>query len=137
MRINVRLSNPLLKHNDALFSRCVRLMCEAAILSNRALIQECSRAGKPVPPLYRAGVQYQNEPEGIPDECLDIPKIARQGHGDCFHLSCWLVAELREKGEKATIRLTWKRRDDGTRLFHVLVRRGNGKIEDPSKKLGM
>lgn len=137
MRINLRLSNPLLKTDDSLFSRCVRLTCEAAILSNRALIKECKRTGKPVPPLYKAGVVYENEPEGQPDECLDIPKIGRQGHGDCLHLSCWRVAELREGGEKAKIRLTWKHRDDGTRVFHVLVRRANGSIEDPSKRLGM
>lgn len=137
MKINVRFSNPLLKSRDDLFSRVVRFIAEAAILSNRTLIQEGVKKKKPIPALYKSGVRYKNEPEGRPDESLDIPKILIQGHGDCFHLCAWRVAELREAGEKAKIRLTCKRRKDDKRVFHVQVRRGNGDIEDPSRILGM
>lgn len=140
MKVNVRLDNPLLKTDDALFSRCVRLVAESAVLSNRALLREAKRKGKPIPPLFKSGVRYENEPPGMVDECLDIPKILRQGHGDCLHLSAWRVAELREQGEKrARIRVTFKksRLNPKKRIFHVLVRRGSGLIEDPSEILGM
>ncbi len=138
MQVDVRLSNPYLKSRDSLFSRVARAIAEAVILSNRAYLEEKAREGRPVPPLYRSGVYYQNEPEGLPDEALDIPAIMRQGHGDCLHLSAWRVAELRNAGEKkARIAVTRKRLGRGKRLFHVLVRRGNGKLEDPSKRLGM
>ena len=138
MKIDVRLYNPELRTRDDLFSRAARCVAEAAILSNRALIRARKEAGKPLPLLYDTGVLYKNEEPGRPDECLDIPKILIQGHGDCLHLSCWRVAELRERGEKAKIIITRKRSKNGQkRVFHVLVRRGNGKKEDPSKLLGM
>jgi hypothetical protein len=58
-----------------------------------------------------------------------------------MHVACWRVAELRERGEKARVAFTWRtgKKPDGVtfKLFHVIVRRGDGKLEDPSRKLGM
>lgn len=136
MQINVRLTNPTLRARDDIFARVVRLICESAILSNRVYLREHPNT----PPLYGSGVVWKNEPVGLPDELLDIPTILARKWGDCMHVSCWRVAELRERGEHARIAFQWKRSSKAgrpSRLFHVLVRRGDGKIEDPSRKLGM
>ena len=91
-----------------------------------------------VPPLYESGVRYQNEPRSFPcEEFASIPAVMARGWGDCDDLAPWRVAELREQGERAKIRIQWKRQPSGTKLFHVVVRRGDGSIEDPSRILGM
>lgn len=57
---------------------------------------------------------------------------------NCDDLAPWRCAELREAGEPAKIRVQWKRdARTGQKLFHILVRRADGSIEDPSLKLGM
>lgn len=101
-----------------------------------------------VPPLYRSGVRYQNEPVNTAhlggvdrthriEEFAAIPAVIERGWGDCDDLAPWRVAELREHGERAKIRVYWKRQSNGHRLYHVVVRRADGTIEDPSAKLGM
>lgn len=137
MNADIRFRNPLLKVRDDLFERVARILGEAAILSNRTLIREAKEAGKPIPPLYKSGVVYQNEAPGRPDQLVDIPVIMARGWGDCWMLSAWRVAELREQGERARLKVKRKRLRNGKRVFHVLVRRGSGKPEDPSKILGM
>lgn len=112
-----------------------------------------------VPKLYESGVRYENEPftkdPSLPklEEFALIPAIINRGWGDCDDLAPWRVAELREQGEKAKIRVSWKKYKGG-KLFHITVRRGrnavdpktgrrlvgpDGKplIEDPSRILGM
>ncbi len=54
----------------------------------------------------------------------------------CDDLAPWRCAELRHQGERARIRIQWKRFPNG-KLFHIVVRRENGEIEDPSAILGM
>lgn len=138
MRIHLRLTNPLLRTDSVLFARVVRCVIEAVILNNVAYLRHRAGLSRPVPLLYESGVRYRDEPHDRPDEALDIPAILAQGHGDCMHLCAWRVAELREGGEsRARIRLTYKRVSPQKRIFHVQVRRGDGTIEDPSKKLGM
>src|SRR6478735_4983930 len=136
MKIDVRLTSPVLTARSDVFARAVRLLGEAAIFINREHI-----AAYGTPALYASGVVYQNEPVGLPDKLLDIPGILEQGWGDCLHLSCWRVAELREQGEKdAQLAYTWKPviiQGRQGRLFHCIVRRANGQIEDPSRVLGM
>jgi hypothetical protein len=91
-----------------------------------------------VPLLYESGVRYQNEPPGLGyEDFAIIPSVLRRGWGDCDDLAPWRVAELRQRyGEKAKIRIQWKKHPKG-KLFHIVVRRGSGLIEDPSAKLGM
>jgi hypothetical protein len=108
-----------------------------------------------VPPLYASGVRYQDEPwEGF-EEFAPIPTILARGWGDCDDLAPWRVAELRNQGKKASIRVFWKKHPGKGKLFHILVRRPyepsefdsaymvipkDGSltmIEDPSRKLGM
>jgi hypothetical protein len=101
------------------------------------------------PPLYRSGVRYREEPPNHAklgheasaakvEDFSAIPAILERGWGDCDDLSPWRVAELREAGEPARIRIQWKRHPEtGQKFYHVLVRRADGSIEDPSLKLGM
>lgn len=85
-----------------------------------------------LPPLYSAGVRYTRESSGA--ERWQLPsETARRGLGDCEDLAVWRVAELRAQGEPAKLLLS----KSGPRLWHALVRRGNGTTEDPSARLGM
>ena len=92
-----------------------------------------------VPPIYQSGVRYQLEPDGWECESFDsIPAILARGWGDCDDLAPWRCAELRAQGEKAKIRIQWKQSPiSGQKLFHIVVRREDGSIEDPSALLGM
>ncbi len=95
-----------------------------------------------LPLLYESGIRYVREDEEnapwrkqLPDverwQAADVLAITLKG--DCEDLACYLVAELRVKRhERARIRLTKK----GT-TWHVSVFRGNGRVEDPSRRLGM
>lgn len=61
---------------------------------------------------------------------------------NCDDLAPWRVSELQLHGEKAKIRIQWKRPtlangSKGKKYFHIVVRRASGAIEDPSAKLGM
>ncbi len=90
-----------------------------------------------VPALYQSGVRYRNEPREWPNEHFDsVPVVLMRQWGDCDDLAPWRCAELRALGERAQIRIQWKRLPQG-RLFHIVVRRQNGMIEDPSALLGM
>jgi len=92
-----------------------------------------------IPGIYKSGVRYQEEnpTQGYEDFAL-IPAILQRGWGDCDDLAPWRCAELRMRGEPAGIRIQWKRNPrDGSKLYHIVVRRANGDIEDPSLKLGM
>lgn len=96
-----------------------------------------------LPPLYASGVRYRREKCAVRDgnnfcirrrEDWPVPSIVYQaGWGDCEDLAAWRAAELRLKGEKAFA----VPKQAGIGLIHIVVRRGNGQIEDPSKKLGM
>src|SRR4029077_19369690 len=61
---------------------------------------------------------------------------------NCDDLAPWRVSERQAHGEKAKIRIQWKRNtlsngSKGKKYFHIVVRRQSGAIEDPSAKLGM
>jgi hypothetical protein len=123
---------PLLRRSRflALF---VKPLLDALVLVNRLYLRTHH-----VPPLYRSGVRYKQEPDdGTPEEFAAIPEVLRRGWGDCDDLAPWRVAELQEAGERARVRITWRRRGNGRRLYHVVVRRGDGRVEDPSRLLGM
>jgi len=92
------------------------------------------------PDLYNSGVRYHQlvMPNGDDDDWQDIPTIRRFGYGDCEDLACWRVAELIVKyGIKAEPLVVWKEGADGSELYHILVGRPDGIVEDPSKQLGM
>ena len=109
-----------------------------------------------VPPLYQAGVHYDNEPSDFlchidgkterVEDFASVPTILKRGWGDCDDLAPWRCAELRNSGEKASIRIQWKTYAQRMslmalgrpfKLYHIVVRRQDGSVEDPSKILGM
>lgn len=107
------------------------------LLESLARINQIYLTKHDVPPLYKSGVRYMNEPpEFACEEFASIPAILARGWGDCDDLAPWRVAELRNLGENAKIRIQWKRTSKG-KLFHIVVRRADGRIEDPSELLGM
>lgn len=88
------------------------------------------------PSLYDSGVRYVSETGS--EDWKDIHYCIKDGFGDCEDLACWRVAELRRQGikAKAGLRHRYIPREEIT-LYHVLARWPNGRLEDPSKKLGM
>lgn len=95
------------------------------------------RANKDTPLLYQSGVKYQEEPPGQED-WQDIPTTLKLGIGDCEDLACWRAAELRERYNiMAEPTFIWKVRPNGGYLYHIQVRYPDGRIEDPSRALGM
>jgi hypothetical protein len=101
-----------------------------------------------VPPLYQSGVRYKEEPVNVAqlgggplqriEEFACIPAILERGWDDCDGLAPWRCAELREAGEPAKIRIQWRKNPaSGQKLFHIVVRRADHSIEDPSALLGM
>lgn len=96
-----------------------------------------SPAGGPLPPLYGSGVRYAREPSGA-ERWSSAPLVLWRGAGDCEDLACWRAAELRMHGDVAArVVSTSQQLSPSRRLFHVLVRRGDGRLEDPSRRLGM
>lgn len=111
-------------------------LLEACVRMNQQILRVYQ-----VPPLYKAGVRYQEEPadQGFEEFAL-VPQVYARHWGDCDDLATWRCAELREQGERATIRVVWKNPSIGGlrhRLYHVIVRRADRTVEDPSKILGM
>ena len=122
---------PLLKRSRFL-GLFIKPLLDALVTVNRLYLR-----AHHVPALYESGVRYMQEPpDGKPEEFAAIPVVLSRGWGDCDDLAPYRVAELQEAGEKAKIRITW-RRVGKRRTYHVLVRRADGRIEDPSRLLGM
>lgn len=117
-----------------LLALVIREALEAVIMTNRLYLRTHT-----VPALYESGVRYEEEPAGQPyEEFASTPVVLAKGWGDCDDLVCWRIAELRNAGENAKVRLKWQFDPlRGARMYHVLVRRANGQVEDPSKRLGM
>lgn len=88
------------------------------------------------PRLYTSDVVYCREPRGV-ELWQSTPALLASGIGDCEDLATTRVAELTERRIPARVRLTRKERADGSRLYHVTVWRGEGCVEDPSRRLGM
>ncbi len=103
------------------------------------------RANPRIPLLYRSGVRWVRDTcnaPGVPGACerfLSPLQVLREGKkGDCDDLGPWLAAQyitgkggVRDKRARAVAI-----RSPGIG-WHVVVRRGSGAIEDPSKVLGM
>jgi hypothetical protein len=87
--------------------------------------------------IYDSNVVYMEEPPGQED-WQDVPTTLLMGNGDCEDFACWRAAELIVRhGEAAKAFFRESRRKDGGYLFHILVRRADGTIEDPSRVKGM
>jgi hypothetical protein len=85
-----------------------------------------------IPLLYEAGVRYVREARGH-EHWRHIGEVLRAKQGDCEDLAAWRAAELRAQGEPARAIAT----PSGPGRWHAVVKRADGSIEDPSRKLGM
>lgn len=89
-----------------------------------------------LPLLYKSGIRYRREPL-VGSRRVERFQTARQtakvGFGDCEDLAAYRVAELRLRGIAAK---PWVIQPSA-KMFHVQVRYPDGKIEDPSARLGM
>lgn len=126
------------------FGAAIKALLDAQVRNNLLYLS----LHRGVPALYASGVRYKNEPtgqlfNGLPaEEFALIPVVLARRWGDCDDLAPFRVAELIHGGERAKIRVQWRarRNADGTlgrKYFHIVVRRGDGTIEDPSALLGM
>lgn len=86
------------------------------------------------PTLYTSGVRYERERGGTEHWLLPSQTYAA-GRGDCEDLASWRAAELRVTGEDEGARARVIR--SGPRTWHAVVERSDGRIEDPSRALGM
>lgn len=135
MRIVVTINGRDLK-SPLTRAALIRGFLQGVVVRNRIAIRK-----RQVPPLYSAGVRYQTEPwAGKFEEFADCLTVYRRKWGDCDDLVAWRVAELQEAGEFAEVSISFPksclRRKSGI-MYHAVVRRGDGSIEDPSAKLGM
>lgn len=127
-----------------IFGTVIKALLDAQVRNNLLYLS----LHRGTPGLYASGVRYQPEPvgqtfNGIPaEEFALIPVVLARKHGDCDDLAPWRVAELIHAGERAKIRIQWRARRNadgsvGRKFFHIVVRRSNGVVEDPSALLGM
>lgn len=109
----------------------VRLAVKLLVHANRAYL----RSHPHTPSLYDAGVRYRREPDDQ-ENYQDIARTLQNRAGDCEDLVAWRLAELQEAGEDAHL-VVREFRIDADTMFHILVSRASGEIEDPSARLGM
>jgi hypothetical protein len=89
------------------------------------------------PDMYDSGVYYEEEPPGQED-WQDPKTCLALGYGDCEDLASWRVGELNVRhGIRAQPTFLWRKRPNGSYLYHIQVRYPDGRIEDPSRRLGM
>jgi len=86
-----------------------------------------------IPPIYKSGVRYQRE-QGT-EIWKPAPRVFADRVGDCEDLAAWRAAELRQAGEEGARAVAIHH--PNSRLWHAVVEREDGTIEDPSKALGM
>ena len=88
------------------------------------------------PPLYDTKIVYEREVNT--ESWRDIPTLLTKGVGDCEDLACYRIAELNHWGIGARPYIKWRKNPQGKGLmYHAVVLRPDGAIEDPSKALGM
>ena len=111
----------------------LRLLIEALVAANVGHL----RLHPEAPWLYASGVRYAEDAEDA--ECwTDIPETIARGVGACKDLVAWRLAELRVRArEEAAIPLVRFARVGHRVKFHVVVRRADGRVEDPSYELGL
>lgn len=93
-----------------------------------------------LPPLYEMGVRYRGENyvrDGSrrKEHWLTAPVLFESGSGDCEDLATCLAAGYRVSGKDPDAIAIARRNSIGG--YHIVVQRGDGRIEDPSKVLGM
>lgn len=117
----------------------MRHFLEGLTLANQAYLRahpECPH------PYAVAGLRWEMEPIGQED-WQSIPYILERLRADCEDLACYLVAWKRERERiPAVADFTHRDLQEPTTggmvsLYHIICRYPDGRIEDPSRKLGM
>lgn len=98
-----------------------------------------------IPLLYESGCRYQREARDRSGARLEEWRsplaVCEAGAGDCEDLAAYRVAELRERLGEPSARfdvLSQEPRPGREHwLFHIRIRRQDGRLEDPSRLLGM
>ncbi len=98
---------------------------------NYNLMRSSHVSGDGYPPLYASGIVYRREVPGRED-WQSADRLLAGGEGDCEDLAAYRTAELRLAGEPARVAIVPTR---GGTMYHAVVRRANGEIEDPSRIL--
>ena len=101
---------------------------------DRKIMREARERGRPLPPLYRSGLRYQ-EQHGH-ETWGDALWALKNGGGDCKVLSAYRIAELLLEGKPAHPVILVQPNILGGITHHVCVGVG-GIVEDPSSILGM
>jgi hypothetical protein len=122
-------------------AEAARCILRAVVIQNRALLKRGT-----VPPLFKSGVRYREEPDawarrGV-EEFANALTVFKRGWGDCDDLAPYLVAEWQNAGDaKADTKIYWREQllPSGEKFvhFHVEARDGTGRVWDPSRYLGM
>lgn len=113
----------------------------------RRILHEATRwavqelRAEPLPPLYRTAVRWRREPmcqargESLHrcEEFVLPHEVLARGWGDCDDLAIWRAGELWLGAERARADVI---PSPGIGM-HAIVRRSNGRVEDPSRVLGM
>jgi hypothetical protein len=117
--------------------RCLLWMLECLVNCNREYLHHFPET----PALYSKGpdgqrlITYTRE-AGTEDWC-GIKVGLRTRKMDCEDLACWRVAELRDRGHEAAKPRVKFRNVEGFWHYHIQVEHASGKVEDPSRILGM
>lgn len=110
---------------------------EGLVQLNTQLLLAAIRVGRPVPPLYTLGVRYKRERDR--EWWQTVADNLVEKNGDCEDLAGHRAAEHRVAGILAGIpypaRAICIR--TGKKTYHAIVRHPDGRIEDPSRVLGM
>lgn len=88
------------------------------------------------PSIYDGLIRYEAEPDGL-ELWASTPALFARRFGDCEDLAADRVSQLQLAGVPAATALSLEERSVTGDRWHVLVQHPNGRIEDPSKALGM
>ena len=97
----------------------------------RALSRYTQGKGYPVPPLYKSGVRYKEDPPGEENWC-DCLVVLKKGTGDCDQLCSWRVAELRTAGIAAEPLIKWQQVPK-----HIMIGLGHPPDMIPEEEISM
>lgn len=133
----------------------------ALSLATRVALREL-REFPSIPKIYDSGIYWERDwskkacpapdVDGACERFLSPKQLLKEGKGDCDDVVPWRTAEIIYTIEKALQRKGMSRAKARRKAwgaaeaysipspgigYHILLRRADGKIEDPSKRLGM